>query len=120
MQQHRWSGRSNRVQRDRRQINPEGGKRTFAAVAPNGRFRHSGSDFSEIRRWMLPSLVALRREPYKTSSNFNSGQSAPWMSKKVTQAAMQAIKCYMITVGELIKQPEDTVHIELLGESKRP
>jgi hypothetical protein len=40
------------------------------------------------------------------------------MSEEVAQAPMQAIKGYMISVGELIEQPDDTVHVDLLGDSQ--
>ena len=38
------------------------------------------------------------------------------MGEQAAQAPMQAIKGYMIAVRELIEEPENAVHIDLLGD----
>ena len=38
------------------------------------------------------------------------------MSEKVAQATMQTVKVYMVAIRQLIEQPENPMHIDLLDE----
>lgn len=51
-------------------------------------------------------------------TDFVRWQSASGMGDKAGQAAMQPINSDMITIGKLVEQPKNAVHIDLLCNSQ--